>query len=42
VISALDDESLARALELGANATLQKPFSNHDLTLVLEQFMFDE
>lgn len=42
VISALDDESLSRALELGANATLQKPFSNHDLTLVLEQFMYDD
>ncbi len=39
VISALDDISLERALEIGADATLQKPFSNHDLTNVLEQFM---
>lgn len=39
VISALDDISLERALELGADASLQKPFSNHDLTMVLEQFM---
>lgn len=39
VISALDDISLERALEIGADATLQKPFSNHDLTQVLEQFM---
>lgn len=39
VISALDEISLERALELGADATLQKPFSNHDLTMVLEQFM---
>lgn len=39
VISALDDLSLERALEIGADATLQKPFSNHDLTNVLEQFM---
>ena len=38
VISALDDISLERALEIGADATLQKPFSNHDLTNVLEQF----
>ncbi|WP_032094918.1 MULTISPECIES: response regulator [unclassified Alteromonas] len=39
VISALDDISLERALEIGADASLQKPFSNHDLTMVLEQFM---
>ena len=39
VISALDEISLERALEIGADATLQKPFSNHDLTMVLEQFM---
>jgi excisionase family DNA binding protein len=39
VISALDDISLERALEIGADATLQKPFSNHDLTSTLEQFM---
>ena len=39
VISALDEASLERALEIGADATLQKPFSNHDLTMVLEQFM---
>ena len=39
VISALDDISLERALEIGADATLQKPFSNHDLTNVLEQSM---
>ena len=39
VISALDDISLERALEIGADATLQKPFSNHDLTMVLEQLM---
>jgi CheY-like chemotaxis protein len=39
VISALDEASLERALEVGADATLQKPFSNHDLTMVLEQFM---
>ena len=39
VISALDDISLERALEIGADATLQKPFSNHDLTSILEQFM---
>lgn len=39
VISALDEVSLERALEIGADATLQKPFSNHDLTMVLEQFM---
>ncbi|GMM69724.1 response regulator [Alteromonas sp. MTD1] len=39
VISALDHISLERALDLGADATLQKPFSNHDLTMVLEQYM---
>jgi len=39
VISALDELSLERAIEKGADAALQKPFSNHDLTLVLEQFM---
>lgn len=39
VISALDDTSLERARELGADATLSKPFSNHDLTEVLERFM---
>lgn len=39
VISALDEENLQRALDIGADATLQKPFSNHDLTSVLEQFM---
>jgi len=39
VISALDDISLERALKIGADATLQKPFSNHDLTSTLEQFM---
>ena len=32
VISALDDNSLERALDLGADAVLSKPFSNHDLT----------
>jgi two-component system response regulator VicR len=39
VISALDDASLEKAIELGADATLQKPFSNHDLTQIIEQFM---
>ncbi|WP_394222870.1 response regulator [Alteromonas gracilis] len=38
VISALDEISLERAMEKGADATLPKPFSNYDLTLVLEQF----
>lgn len=39
VISALDETSLERARNLGADATLGKPFSNHDLTDVLERFM---
>lgn len=39
VISALDDASLERAKELGADAVLPKPFSNHDLTELLDQFM---
>ena len=39
VISALDDSSLQRAMDLGADASLTKPFSNHDLTQLFEQFM---
>ena len=39
VISALDDTSLEKAKELGADATLTKPFSNHDLTQLFEEFM---
>ena len=39
VISALDDNSLERALDLGADAVLSKPFSNHDLTELLDKFM---
>lgn len=39
VISALDDISLERALDLGADAVLQKPFSNHDLTSLLDTYM---
>lgn len=39
VISALDDSSLQRAMDLGADASLTKPFSNHDLTKLFEQFM---
>jgi excisionase family DNA binding protein len=39
VISALDDASLEKAKELGADATLTKPFSNHDLTQLFEEFM---
>lgn len=39
VISALDDNSLNKALELGADAALTKPFSNHDLTELFEKFM---
>ncbi len=39
VISALDSGSLDKAKALGANATLTKPFSNHDLTELFEAFM---
>ncbi|WP_218310986.1 response regulator [Alteromonas antoniana] len=39
VISALDDVSLERALDMGADAVLQKPFSNHDLTSLLDTYM---
>ncbi|MBU3023452.1 response regulator [Aestuariibacter sp. A3R04] len=39
VISALDDVSLERALDLGADAALSKPFSNHDLTALLDKYM---
>ena len=39
VISALDDSSLQRAMDLGADASLTKPFSNHDLTQLFEQFI---
>ncbi len=39
VISALDDSSLQKAMDLGADASLTKPFSNHDLTQLFEQFM---
>ena len=39
VISALDDTSLERALDLGADAVLSKPFSNHDLTELFDKYM---
>ncbi len=39
VISALDEVSLERALDMGADAVLQKPFSNHDLTSLLDTYM---
>lgn len=39
VISALDEMSLERALDMGADAVLPKPFSNHDLTGLLDTFM---
>lgn len=39
VISALDTISLERALAMGADAVLAKPFSNHDLTQLLDEFM---
>ncbi|AXR07897.1 response regulator [Salinimonas sediminis] len=39
VISALDATSLERALQMGADAVLAKPFSNHALTEILEQCM---
>lgn len=39
VISALDDESLNRALECGADAVLQKPFENAELLRVAKQLI---
>tara|TARA_B100002049_G_C15975682_1_gene330743 strand:- start:105 stop:665 length:561 start_codon:yes stop_codon:yes gene_type:complete len=39
VISALDDASLNKAIELGADAALPKPFSNHDLTDLIDTLM---
>ncbi|MBU2977276.1 response regulator [Alteromonas sp. C1M14] len=39
VISALDNCSLERALEVGADAVLQKPFDNHALTELFDKFM---
>lgn len=39
VISALDDASLQKALDMGADAALTKPFSNHDLTELMDTLM---
>ena len=41
VISALDDISLDRAIELGANAVLSKPFTNSELIETIEKFMIE-
>ena len=39
VISALEEKSLAKALELGANAALQKPFKNAKLLEIIQQLI---
>lgn len=42
VISALDDVSLNKALECGANAVLKKPFDNLQLLTTIQQLLGDE
>lgn len=39
VISALDEKSLERAMDMGANAVLPKPFSNNELSALFELYL---
>lgn len=42
VISALDDTSLNKALECGADAVLQKPFDNSQLLILIQKLLDEE
>lgn len=41
VISALEDDKLAKAITCGADATLTKPFENQELVTLFDRFMME-